>query len=95
MLSHGVNRPVPRQPPLLPVPPLLAGTALAFATLFKLGQRSALLGPAARVFPHAVHLLGSQLAASNALARCVWDAGGRTLRSQRAGPCMLQGLPGS
>ncbi len=46
-----------------------AGTALAFATLFKLGQRSALLGPAAEVFPHAVDLLGSKLAASNALAR--------------------------
>ena len=46
-----------------------AGTALAFATLFKLGQRSALLAPAAQVFPHAVQLLGSQLAASNALAR--------------------------
>ncbi len=48
---------------------LCAGTALAFATLFKLGQRSALLAPAAQVFPHAVHLLGSQLAATNALAR--------------------------
>ncbi|KAL4858426.1 Tubulin-folding cofactor D [Chlorella vulgaris] len=48
---------------------LVPGTALAFATLFKLGQRSALLGPAAQVFPHAVQLLGSQLAATNALAR--------------------------
>ncbi|KAL4443777.1 hypothetical protein ABPG75_011514 [Micractinium tetrahymenae] len=48
---------------------LVPGTALAFATLFKLGQRSALLAPAAQVFPHAVQLLGSQLAASNALAR--------------------------
>lgn len=46
-----------------------AGTALAFATLFKLGQRSALLAPASQVFPHAVQLLGSHLAASNALAR--------------------------
>ena len=46
-----------------------AGTTLAFATLFKLGQRSALLAPAAQVFPHAVQLLGSQLAANNALAR--------------------------
>jgi hypothetical protein len=48
---------------------LVPGTALAFATLFKLGQRSALLVPAARVFPHAVQLLGSRLAATNALAR--------------------------
>lgn len=55
---------------------LPAGTALAFATLFKLGQRSALLAPAARVFPHAVQLLGSRLAATNALARqaCRWVA---------------------
>lgn len=52
-----------------------AGTALAFATLFKLGQRSALLGPAARVFPHAVQLLGSRLAATNALARRAGGAG--------------------
>ncbi|KAL4422042.1 hypothetical protein ABPG77_004858 [Micractinium sp. CCAP 211/92] len=48
---------------------LVPGTALAFATLFKLGQRSAMLVPASQVFPHAVQLLGSQLAASNALAR--------------------------
>jgi hypothetical protein len=59
---------VPTTPLLLPFI-LSAGTALAFATLFKLGQRSALLGPASKVFPHAVDLLGSKLAASNALAR--------------------------
>lgn len=67
-------------------PPACAGTALTFATLFKLGQRSALLAPAARVFPHAVQLLHSQLAASNALARCAWRPSlGGPLRSPLAG----------
>lgn len=67
---------------------LPAGTALAFATLFKLGQRSALLAPAARVFPHAVQLLGSRLAATNALARQACRFGG-SYRASWAVPLLL------
>lgn len=56
----------------LPTSPLASapqGVALALATIFKLGQRSSLLVPAARLLPLAAALQVSPLAASNALAR--------------------------
>ena len=59
----------PRRPKysVLFFPP--AGAALAFCAIFKLGRRDVLLGPAARVLPAALRLLGSPAAAGNALAR--------------------------